>query len=586
MKNKLITLLVLTSNFAWGQQFEGDLYDYLSANRNTSYVSLNVNIKTSKIRGILMEEFSKNNLSGETSELGYLLHADESITIEKVERILVTPAREAYNEIQRIPRTITKTVKVGTKTVECLLRPDKWLKKKKKKSCIEDVFKTVVETVVDEVEVRIPAVAAIYQDILVPFIQLNQSIVPIKGKFSYNVKVDNINLVFEGNKYSIEGIFDAGVRTHIYLDWLPQSITPRGNFNTPFKLKVVQNGYIEINQDGTIAVSEPTTEFSFVEALGSDFVVNVIELGSHTIPPGNYLLELIGKEIDKKLNKVVKDEIEKNTSKINLKTNAEKIINEFDKPITLNDNGRFYPNVTGVFISQLSGTKVNNANVLNVKFGITFQPFATFQNNQVVLPAKDSIIQFSTEINEGNKISVSLPVFLDYDFIANQTLPFIDKFNEKNKDKFLIKKYTIGNPVASFSQNGNVKLNVDLYKRKSGKKIGESFLDARFYAVEMDTSICSSVSNIKIKSSNLLIWLGRPLIKKTIRKESEKNGCKKLSKEVLTASKELDDKMKISTPFGEIQGETRSLGVTDIMAFEKYMILKINLLGDLKFIEN
>lgn len=581
MKTQLTAFILLISNIFFSQKFENNVYEYISSNKNVSYASIDLSIKSSQIEDLLRREFSKNILDGETPKLGYLLHGDESITIEKIERVLVTPAKEAYNEVKRIPKTFTRSVKVGTKAYKCYLKPWKW------KKCWKDVFQDVTETTIEEVTVRIPAVAAVYKDIAVPFIQIQQSIVPIKGKFSYDIKLDDIGIQFEGNKYKIVTFFDAGVRTHVELDGLPSFIKPKGNFNSSFKFKIAQEGFVEIKKDGTIEISNPKTEFSIVEALGSDFIVNTIENGSKIVQPSYYLLEYFGKITDQKLNEIVKSELKKNSSKINIRERAEELISQFDKPVNVYNVGKFYPNITGIFVSQINGMQLDQNNVLNLKMGITFQPFITFQENSVELPVKDTIVQFSTEIKESSKINISLPVFLDYSFIANESRPYIDDFNEGNKNKFILKKYLVANPEASFSEsNGNIAVFADLLKRRNGKKIGRISIESKIYSVQQDTSIKLSVSKIKVRSSNLLINLAKPLIKKKIKQEAEKESNKNRSKDILKASKMLNKLMKINTPFGEIQGVTENLNITDVIPFEKFVLVKINLSGKTKFIEN
>jgi len=559
-----------------GQAFEDNVNNYLSANSEVSSIGLTANIKSKEIVSLLKTQLQNPIATGESPELGFMLHADESITIEKIENVLVTPAKEAYDEIKRIPRTITKSVKVGTEFYKCYLRPWKW------KKCWRNVYKNVTETIIDEVKVRIPAVEAIYKDVLVPFIEINQTIFAIKGNLKYNVNLNDIDVDFEGNKYTITGFFDANIRTTIYMDYLPQTITPKGNFNSKFKIKVVQKGFIEINPDGSIKITEPTSTLEFAEAFGSGFVVDAIDLGAKTVPVTDYLLDLAGKEVDKQLDKAVKKLIEQNTDKINIKAYASNLIEQFDKPIKLNDNGFIYPNVTGLFVSQLNGKKIDNKNQIEIKFGVTFQPFATFDAETIPIKDKDSLIKFNTDVIAGEGINIMLPAFLTYDFVSSQLKPFITDFNKKNEDKFLLKKFIINEPKAIYSEDGNVNLKVDLFKRKKNKKIGNISMDARFFTTESDTTVCVKVSNVKIKSSNLLVFLGKGIIKKSIIKEAEKNSCKSVADEVVEANNVMDEKMIIKTPLGTIKGETESLKLSDILAYPEYVLLKISMKGTVK----
>ncbi len=580
-KSKTIKRLILYMLFIFpiivcGQLSEDNVNTYLSANSEVSSIGLTTNIKSREIVNLLKAQLQNPIVTGESPELGFMLHADESITIEKIQSVLVTPAKEAYDEIKRIPRTITKSVKVGTEFYKCYLRPWKW------KKCWRDVYKNVTETIIDEVKVRIPAVEAIYQDVLVPFIEINQTLFAIKGNFKYNINLDDIAVEFEGNKYTITGFFDTDLRTTIYMDYLPQTITPKGNFNSKFKIKIIQKGFIEINPDGSIKITEPTSKLEFAEAFGSEFVVNAIDLGTKTVPVMDYLLDLADKEVTKQLDKAVKKLIEENTDKINIKAYASNLIEQFDKPIKLNDSGFIYPNVTGLFVSQLNGKKLDNNNQVEIKFGVTFQPFATFDTEPQPIKNKDSLIKFNTDVIVSEGINIMLPAFLTYDFVASQLKPFITDFNKKNEDKFLLKKFIINQPTAVYSDDGNVNLKVDLFKRKNNKKIGNISMDARFFTTESDTTVCVKASNVKIKSSNLLIFLGKGFIKKSILKEAEKNSCKSVASQVIEANNEIDEKMNINTPLGTIKGETQSLKLSDILAYPEYVLLKISLDGKVK----
>lgn len=584
-KKKIIDLLILYLLFvfpmiALGQDFETNVNDYLSANNEVSSIGLTANIKSKDVVSLLKKQFVNPVVEGESEELGFMLHADEAITKEKLEKILTTPAREAYDEIRRIPRTITRSVKVGTKALKCYTKPWKWHR------CWKDVYKDVTETIIDEIKVRIPAVEAVYKDVLVPFIEINQTIFGIKGNFKYNVNLDNVDVDFEGNKYTITGFFDVNIRTSIYLDHLPQTITPKGNYNSRFKIKLVQKGFIEIDQNGLINVTKPTSNLQFTEVLGSGFLVDAIDLGSKTVPVTDYLLDLTGKKVDEQINKAVTKIIAQNSDKINIKTYASNLVKQFDKPIELNDEGLIYPNITGLFVSQLNGIKANNENQVQIKFGVTFQPFATFNTEPLPVKDKDTLIRFNTDVIANEGINVVLPAFLTYDFVVEQLKPFIKDFNDKNEEKFLINKYAINNPTAIYSENGNVNLKVDLFKKKKNKKIGSISMDARFFATEADTSVCVKVSKIKIESSNLLVFLGKGIIKKAIIKETENNSCKSVASDVIKASQKIDEKMVINTPLGIIQGETQSLTLSDILAYPEYILLKINLKGTVKLNNN
>mgnify|MGYP000135504996 CR=1 FL=1 len=90
-------------------------------------------------------------------------------------------------------------------------------------------------------------------------------------------------------------------------------------------------------------------------------------------------------------------------------------------------------------------------------------------------------------------------------------------------------------------------------------------MDARFFTTESDTTVCVKASNVKIKSSNLLIFLGKGFIKKSILKEAEKNSCKSVASQVIEANNEIDEKMNINTPLGTIKGETQSLKFRNVV---------------------
>ncbi|TRX31201.1 DUF4403 family protein [Flavobacterium sp. ZT3R18] len=570
-------LFFLIPLLSFSQPFETNVNDYLSANSEISNIGLTVNIKSSEIVEIVKNEIQNPIANGESPELGFMLHANESVTVQELTNMMTSPAKDAYDEIERIPKVTIRSIKTGARSFGCFITPWKWGR------CWKDVYEDIKEITMDEVTHHFDRVEAVYKDVLVPIIKINQTIFPIKGKFNYDVSLDDLDITFNGNKYTTVGVFKINVRTNVFLDNLPNTITPKGNFNSGFKIKIIQSGYFEIKPDGAINVSEPKTELSFLEAFDSNFIIDSIDLGSKSNPVSFYLLDLIGNKIDDKLNGIVKSTIGKNTSKINIKDYSTKLLKEFDKPIVINNNGLVYPNVTGVFVSQPYGKQINNENQLELKFGVKFQPFATFETIPIPLKDKDSIIKFGTEIVDGDGISLSLPVFLKYDYISTQLKPFTLDFNSKNEKNFLIKKYILNNPTAKYSEQENVKLSVDILKRKNNKKIGTIDIDARFFATEQDTSICVKVSNLKIKSSNILILLAKSKIKKALIKEAEKNSCKNLSKEIINASKELNESLTIKTSMGVIKGSTNSLSLADILAFPDFVLMRVNLKGTLLF---
>ncbi len=56
----------------------------------------------------------------------WVFHADEAITLEKLEHVLISPAAEAYTIIKQVPTVVVDHVKVGVESYLCLITPWNW----------------------------------------------------------------------------------------------------------------------------------------------------------------------------------------------------------------------------------------------------------------------------------------------------------------------------------------------------------------------------------------------------------------------------------------------------------------------------
>ena len=86
-KSKTIKRLILYMLFIFpiivcGQLSEDNVNTYLSANSEVSSIGLTTNIKSREIVNLLKAQLQNPIVTGESPELGFMLHADESITIE------------------------------------------------------------------------------------------------------------------------------------------------------------------------------------------------------------------------------------------------------------------------------------------------------------------------------------------------------------------------------------------------------------------------------------------------------------------------------------------------------------------------
>lgn len=550
---------------------------YLSSNEKISSVSIDMKISSEKIKTQIESGLANPLSEGRTPELGVYLHADESITVEKIESILVSPAREAYSEIKRIPKTIEKSIKVGVEAFGCWLNPFDWGK------CYKDIYKTVKETIIEEVEYKYEAKAAVYKDVIVPLIQIQQTLVPVKGYFDYKVELDDLSLSFEENKYKVTGIFEVSVRTHVFLDHLPSDITPRGNVEGKMKFKIDNSGFITIQNDGQIEVSKLNSHFEITELLGSSFVIDALDLGSNSLSASDYVLEYVGKEIDEKLNETIQEMLEEETGRINVKENALELANELNKPTSVGNDGYLFPNITKIFISPLKGYTENNENSVQITFGLTFQPFISFDEIPVVSTLAEKDIEFSTEIEANDGINVSMPIKFSYNFLADQLRPILEDFNKQNENEFIAKKFKLENSTIVFTNDSLMQIKVDILKRKKDKKIGIIQFDSDFYLNSIDTMICQKVGNIRVKSSNLTIAFLKGKIKKEIAKSAEENECSSVADDIRKMEKEIDQIINFNTSFGKIVGVIKELSLQDITACPNYLLLKVNLFGDLSF---
>ncbi len=573
----IAAIFLLNSVLGIGQELDEKIFDPSLAGDKVSSFGMVARMRSQDVAQMIQSQLKNPVVKGSTREVGILMHSNETITGERLTRVLVTPAKAAYDEIKRIPRTVTQTIKIGEKTIECIGRIFSG------KSCKEDIFKEIKQIVYDEVRVRVPAAEAVYQDVLVPVIELNQTLIPIRGKFEYTVKLDHLELQFDKNRFTLNGFFDIDIKTNISVALLPESIKPRGSFNSGFKIRISETGLLHLFPDGSVKISEPASKLEFLEVFGSDFVVNSIKSGAESTSVTQYFMDLTGNEINEKVSNKIREIIEKEISKVNLKDLAQNMLKDLDKPIQLNQNAYFYPNVTGLFVSPPTGSTEGKTNLLTLGFGVTMQPFVTFEASPVVFPPKNELIHFGTEIKTGEGIDISMRGFMSYNYISQQLMPYIDTINKENEKEMIIRHYLAANPRASFLGNDKMNLTVDLIRKKSGKKIGFVSLNTTLAANTADTTICTKVTDIKVKTSDFRIFLIKGILKNTLKKEAEGNACISFGKEVREAASDLDDKLFIKTPIGDIVGVTHKLTIDQVNVQEAYILLKFSLAGSLRF---
>jgi len=578
LRNVFITaIFLLNSVFGFGQELNEKIFDPVVTGDKVSSFGMVAQIRSQDVAALIQRNLKNPVIKGSTPEVGILMHSNETITKERLTKVIVTPAKAAYDEIRRIPRTVTQTIKIGEKTIECIGRIFSG------KSCKEDIFKEIKQIVYDEVKVRVPAAEAVYQDVMVPVIELNQTLIPLRGKFDYTANLDQMEMHFDKNRFTLTGLFDINIKTIVSVALLPESIKPRGSFNSTFKIRISETGLIQLLPDGAVKISQAASKLEFVEVFGSDFVVNSVKTGAKSTSVTEYFMDAAGVEINKKLGKTLEDVIDKEIKKFNLKSFAQNMIKDLDKPIQLNENALFYPNVTGLFVAPPLGSTEGKTNLLTIRFGVTLQPFVTFEATPAAFPSKNELIHFGTEINTMEGIDISMLGFMSYDYISQQLKPYIDEINQENEKELIVRNYLAANPRANFLGNDKMNLTVDLIRKKSGKKIGYVSLNTTLTANTPDTTICTEVTDIKVKTSDFGIFLIKGILKKTLRKEAEGNACISFGEEVREVASELDDKLFIKTPLGDIVGVTHALTIDHISVQEAHIFLKFNLSGSLRF---
>lgn len=578
LRNVFITaIFLLNSGFGVCQELNEKIFDPGVTGDKVSSFGMVAQIRSQDVAALIQRNLKNPVIKGSTPEVGILMHSNETITKEKLTKVIVTPAKAAYDEIRRIPRTVTQTIKIGEKTIECIGRIFSG------KSCKEDIFKEIKQIVYDEVKVRVPAAEAVYQDVMVPVIELNQTLIPLRGKFDYTANLDQLEMHFDKNKFTLTGLFDINIKTIVSVALLPESIKPRGSFNSTFKIRISETGLIQLLPDGAVKISQAASKLEFVEVFGSDFVVNSVKTGAKSTSVTEYFMDAAGDEINKKLGKTLEEVIDKEIKKFNLKSFAQNMLKDLDKPIQLNENALFYPNVTGLFVASPSGNNEGKTNLLTIRFGVTLQPFVTFEATPAAFPSKNELIHFGTEITTGEGIDISMLGFMSYNYISQQLLPYLDEINQENEKELIVRNYLAANPRANFLGNDKMNLTVDLIRKKSGKKIGYVSLNTTLTANTPDTTICTKVTDIKVKTSDFGIFLIKGILKKTLRKEAEENACISFGEEVREVAAELDDKLFIKTPLGDIVGVTHALTIDHISVQEAHIFLKFNLSGSLRF---
>ncbi|MEY3369307.1 MAG: hypothetical protein RI973_2462 [Bacteroidota bacterium] len=536
MNTRILSTLIclfLLPVFSGGQpSFQEAVKNHLTGREEIADVGIVANIKTRDFVKLVQDEFKRNPLKGETSEVSLSLFPEEEV-----------PRQNATGNRTK-PQSPTSS-----------------------------------GGFLDAIEAGISAVGEFYDEV----VSRAKTYEAGRGKVNYTAKLKDLSLQFRENNYAMSATFDMSVQTKLTLNFLPESFNPRQNLNANFQVKIDNSGQLVIENSGAVSVKSQEARLKINDVSVPKTAISAVKIGTSAIPFADYMLDKAGKQLEERLEAEINRLLSDAMDAINLKQSAETIFKELDQPIPVESNGFAYPNITALTVAQLNGKMVGKENVIEVAVGLRLQPFATFEARPVPVKSKANRIAFGTQVNRSEDVNVTIPVFLSYDFLTTQFEPLTAELNEYLATEAFKKKYKVTNTRASHGSSDKLRIEAEIRKRKNDRPAGTVYFETVLSVRPADTAICVVVTNVKVRPSDFLIRLAKGAIEKAVYEEAAKQDCLVLGAEIRTLRQTLDESLRVETPLGILQGKMKDIKLHSIAAQPRFVLLRVGLNGNVKF---
>ena len=432
-----------------------------------SSVIIPISIKASALSSALNQKFATDAvLHGRTPELSANLLAQESITVQEAEQVLVHAVIPCHDEVKKVPRTVSQHVKVGVETVKCLVKPWKW------GSCSHDVFKDVTTTVWDDVKDCVGAEAAVFKTVMTPVVKLQDKVFPTSVWINYEGHLHDINLTAAGRTLRVGSGFKFQASADVKSGVLSATVTVKGALTCSVDFDVQATATLTIGADGVVDID--VSDFALdPKKFCIPGAIEAVDLATAINPDIQRARLLFGNAIKQEMLKLLNKELASQTEDDrDLKKQITKAAVAVKSLFAIGDYAWIDVRPEGAFLSQISGTGSGAENAISVTAGVIASPIVTFGEKPAASPSSGDLTFNLTSGPPGAHLRVHGLLQLDVakTILENDLKRFMD-------DKFPNSTYSL--EVSNIYQSGvRVILVLSIIERKTGQKVLTGALSA------------------------------------------------------------------------------------------------------------
>lgn len=337
----------------------------VSVTRST--ISMPITINVDELKANLLQDLrSKPLFEGKSPEIGAKLLAEEKTIFQEPRKIIDAPYKAAECQVKRIPKTITKSVKVGVEAYGCWLQPWKW------GNCFKDVFKNVTETIWEEATECVPEQLEIARIIYTPVEKIAEKILDTSVVLKYRGDLTDMSLNVVGNTISTRIAFDVPVSADIKANTLVGNITAKGVLACSSHIEVDGNIAFDVVQIGADVVLKAKVQGleTEIKKFCIPGAVQLAQTWSYTSLEAFAMSRLVASVFEKQLTAAANKAVAKAAGDLPIQRLLSETVNKLDAPVKIGTELWLDVVPAKVLLSQIAGNVDSGSQTLMLTAGI------------------------------------------------------------------------------------------------------------------------------------------------------------------------------------------------------------------------
>lgn len=333
--------------------------------RSTLAIPVTVNVEALKAQ---LEETLKAKplFEGRSPELSVKLLAEEKSIFQEPRKIIDVPFKAAVCQVEKIPETVTTTIKTGTRVFKCLLRPWKW------GDCAEDVFETVTKTIWKEVTKCVPAQVEVARTVYTAVERVTPKIFETSAWLNYSARLDSMALSVNGNVIATSVKLSIPISADVKAGTLVGSVTVKGALACTSNVEAEANATIQLVQEaGGVAAKAEVTDFNLdVKKLCVPGAVELLQAWSFSGVEAAVVSRVVAAALEKQIQKAVNDAVVKAGSDLPINKEVGTAVAKLQGAYGLGKDVWLKVEPKQVYLSQLSGATTGGLQTLSMTAGL------------------------------------------------------------------------------------------------------------------------------------------------------------------------------------------------------------------------